>query len=111
MSCEKHRQKMCSRTVRTSTHQVVRERRDLLDAADDDVLDALILALLEEGVVHLACANNMAADILRRDEALGVRGGQVALERRLAEHLGQVRARLGVAQERLGEEHDELKDT
>lgn len=35
------------------THHVVREGGDLLQSADDDVLDSAILTFLQERVVHL----------------------------------------------------------
>ena len=37
------------------THEIVGEGRDLLEPADHDVVDALVLALLEESVVDLTC--------------------------------------------------------
>ena len=37
------------------TYQVIGEGRNLLDPADSDIVDALVLTLLEEGVVDLAC--------------------------------------------------------
>lgn len=43
---------------RWGTYEVVWEGRDLLDAADNHIVDALLLALLEERVVHLACASS-----------------------------------------------------
>lgn len=52
----------------------------------------------------------MTADLLGGREMVRVRVGQVALEVRVANHLGQVGARLGVTQERLRPEDDELRN-
>ena len=49
----------------------------------------------------------MAADVFGSDHSLRVGLGDVALEVRVADHLRELRAGLGVAEERLGEEDDE----
>ena len=89
------------------TYQVIWERRDLLDTADRDVLDALRLTLSDERVVHLTRAEDVFPDLLRRNELVGVRLGDVALEVGLADHLRQLRASTRVTQKLLGEEQDE----
>lgn len=45
---------VCMKRAR-DTHKVVGEGRELLDPADGNVLDTLLLTLLEQRVVHLAC--------------------------------------------------------
>ena len=97
-------------TAQRGTHEVVRERRDLLHARDRDVVDALVLALLEEGVVDLAGTQHMPPDLLGSDQVFGVGVGDVALEVRLARHLGEVGAGLGVTEKRFREEEDELEN-
>ncbi len=72
------------------THHVVGERRELLNAADRDVRDAALLARLQQSKVHLACAQDMALNVLRRSERGRVRLRYVALKLRLADHLFEV---------------------
>lgn len=111
----------CSSVEVEDTYEVVREGRDLLDPADHDVVDALVLALLEQRVVHLACtsrrisasfrarraqkqrtrAENMPADLFGGDDVLRVRVGDVAQEVAVTGHIREVRARFGVAEEGL----------
>ena len=92
-----------------TTYQVVRERRDLLHSRDGDISDALVLALLEEGVVDLAGTQDVPPDLLGLDQVLGVGLGDVALEVGLTDHLGEVGAGLGVTEEVFREENDQLQ--
>ena len=54
------------------------------------------------------CAEDVAADLLRRDQVLGMRVGNVTLEVRVANHLRELGASLRVTKERLREEEDKL---
>ena len=78
----------------------------MLDAADRDVRDAALLARLQQREVHLACAQDVALNVLRRGEGSRVRLGYVALKLRLTDHLFEVRAGEGMAQKTLREEQD-----
>lgn len=49
----------------------------------------------------------MTSNLPRRDEALRVRIRQVALEVRIADHLSQIRASLGMTEQGFGEENNE----
>ena len=89
------------------THEIVGERRDLLEPGNGDVGNTLVLALLQERVVHLTGTQDVAADLFRSDQVLRVGLGEVALEVSVADHLRQLRARLGMAEERLREEDNE----
>lgn len=111
-----------------NTHEVVREGRDLLDSADHDVVDALVLALLEQRVVHLTCtlqgksayvhtcraqkqhtrAEDMPADLLRGDDVLRVGVRNVTQEVAVTGHIREVGSRSGMAEEGLREEEDQL---
>lgn len=44
-------------------------------------------------------AQDVTPNLLRRDEALGVRVRQVTLEMRIADHLSQIRASLGMTEQ------------
>jgi hypothetical protein len=61
-------------------------------------------------VVHLTSAENVALDVLRRNKLLGMGLREVALELGLADHLVEVGTGLGVAQQALREEEDELRE-
>ena len=89
------------------TYEIVGERRDLLEPRDGDVGDTLVLALLQECVVHLTGTQDVATDLFRSDQVLRVGLGEVALEVSVANHLRQLRARLGMTEKRLREEDNE----
>jgi hypothetical protein len=91
------------------SQQVIRQRADLLDTRNGNVVDPSLLALLEKLVVHLTRAEDVSADLLGRDEVLGVRVGDVALEDGVALHLLEVGSCERVSEQRLGEEDDELE--
>ena len=55
----------------------------------------------------LDCAENVATDLLRRHETLGMRVRNIANEVSVAGHLREVRASLRVTEERLREEQDQ----
>ena len=58
-------------------------------------------------MLHLTSTQDVAADVFRSDQVIGVGLRDVALEVGLADHLRQLRARTRVTQELLGEEQDE----
>ena len=97
---KQHGQEQSYVTNAYTTYKVVGERRDLLDAGDDDIVDALVLALLEERVVHLTGTQDVSPNLLGRDKVLGVGVGDVALEVSLADHVGEVGTSLRVAEQR-----------
>lgn len=94
--------------VEMRSQHVIRQRADLLDTRDGNVVDPSLLALLEKLVVHLTRAEDVSADLLGRDEALGVRVREVALEDGVALHLLERGSGERVSEQRLGEEDDEL---
>ena len=51
------------------THEIVGEGRDLLNPADHDIVDTLVLTLLEESVVDLAC-EDMSTSLLVYDRQI-----------------------------------------
>jgi len=50
----------------------------------------------------------MTPDVLRRNQVLRVRFGQITLEVCISSHIRQVRTSLRVTEKRLGEENNEL---
>ena len=96
--------------VDVGREEVVRERRDLLDSAEDNVLDASVLSLLEQSLVDLSRADDYPLH-LRVGGHVGRRLGDEPLELGLTDHLGQVRSRVRVSEQVLGEEDDELRET
>ena len=58
-------------------------------------------------MVHLTSTQDMAANVFRNNQLLRVGLGDVALEVGVTNHLREIRACLGVAEEGLREEHDE----
>jgi hypothetical protein len=54
-------------------------------------------------------AKNVARNLFRSNQVFGVRLREVALEVGVANHFGEVRPGLGVTQEALGEEDDQLQ--
>ena len=90
-----------------------RERIELLDAQQVDVVDAALLALLVEVVIDLARAQHDAADLRILDQLDRLVGQQLrvvpqqAVERAFARHLGQRRDRPLVAQQRLRRHQDQ----
>jgi hypothetical protein len=92
--------------IKVGRDKVIGEGRDLLNAADGDVLNATLLTGLEEGKVNLTRAKNVAFDVFGSDKAL-VGLGDVALEVGITNHFIEVGARLGVTKQTLREEEDE----
>ena len=95
--------------VEVRGEEVVRQRAKLLKSRDRDVVDSLVLSLLQELVVDLTRAENVSSDLLRSDEVLRVRLGEVSLERSAVGHLLQSGSSKRVSQQSLGEEDDELE--
>lgn len=117
--------------------EVVREGRDLLDSAEDDVVDTSILTLLKESLVDLSCRQKgkikegIAVSLRSResrrkkaerrtradDDPLDLLVGSdlsgdlrdEPLESSLSNHVGEIRSSVGVSKEVLGEEDDELR--
>jgi hypothetical protein len=52
-------------------------------------------------------AQDVTSNLLRRNEALGVRIRQVTFEVCIADHLSQIRASLGMTEQGFGEENNE----
>ena len=108
------------------THQVIREGRNLLQTTDCDIIDATVLTFLKESMIHLACngmstrvrsdegdrrrtrAENVASNLFRSNQSIWVGVRKIPLELGISSHLRQVGTGLGMTEERLGEEANEL---
>jgi len=86
-----------------------REGMQLLDAGDGDVVEAVVGAVLDEGSIDLAGAEDQAVDLVVRLDGTRLVGrvGDDPAEGGLADELLDVRAGDRVAQEGLGEEEDQ----
>lgn len=82
------------------TYEIVGERRNLFETRNRNVRNALVLALLKEGMVHLTSTQDMPLDLFGSDQFFGMGIGEVPLEVGLASHLGKIGPGFGVTEER-----------
>ena len=87
-------------------HQIVWERRNLLESRDCNIPRLSSLTLFEESIVYLSSAQDVSANLIGCDELFGMWLGDVSQEVRLPCHLVKVRTCLWMTEERLGEEQD-----
>lgn len=91
--------------VKVGREHVVREWRNLLQSADGNVFDALLLSFLKQGIINLACAQDVTANVIRSYEIF-MRFRQVALEVGISNHFIKRRSSVRVPQKRFREEYN-----
>ena len=85
-----------------------RERVQLLDTGDGCILKALVGAMLEQGGVHLTCANNDAVYLVWLGDRFAVlRVGDDPFEVGITGEIIQIRTCERMTEKRLGEEQDQ----
>jgi len=73
--------------VKVGGYQIVGERGELFDPADHNIVDALVLTLLDEGVIDLTSAKDVPSDLVGRYQVVRVRIRDIPQERGVSRHL------------------------
>lgn len=88
--------------------EVIWQWRELLETRNGNIVNLAVFPLLEKLEVDLTRAEDMSSDLFWRDQGIGVGFGNVSLESRLSDKVGNVGLDEGVSEEGFREEDDEL---
>jgi hypothetical protein len=88
--------------------EVIWQWRELLETGDGNIVNLAVFPLLEKLEVDLTRAEDMSSNLFWGDQSISVGFGNVSLESRLSDKVGNVGLDEGVSEEGFREEDDEL---